>query len=221
MLILNKQAGIAVQSGHKVKYSLDEILNYIYLGICPIKITHRIDQYTSGIIIFAKNLLFAQKITRVFARHEMQKTYLAIGCGHANFINKSIENYLCCTTISGEEKIMISQNSSQGKFASSNIRCIENFIHQEKKFCLLEVKPKTGRKHQIRTHLSSIGIPILGDEKYNNLQKNLEIRQISKNKMFLHAWKIDNEELDLHLQAPIPEYFKNLINIDKIINILN
>ncbi len=179
-----------------------------------IRIVHRLDRKTSGILLMGKNLKYAQLLTRFFKEKLIEKTYYAICTNDDNqseeknrilngkkiLINKALKSKL----IGGEEKIII--DDENGDEAISEVEMIKE-ISQD--LLLLKIKPKTGRKHQIRVHLSSIGLPILGDAKYN-MKKS-----IFKN-MFLHAGeiKIDQKDLRFEIKCDFPQYFRDLLRIN-------
>ena len=102
----------------------------------------------------------------------------------------------------GEKSIV----SDEGKKAITHYKVLEKVGD---KFALVEASPLTGRTHQIRAHLEAIGCPIVGDDKY--FGKNREHFAQLKDKLYLHAYKIDLSEIYSkvkEIKAPLPEYFK-------------
>jgi 23S rRNA pseudouridine955/2504/2580 synthase len=209
-LVLNKPVNFSCQGGSNVIHSIDEIMKFIYGE--EIRIVHRLDRKTSGILLMGKNLKYAQILTKLFKEKLIKKTYYAI-CENdidnlnqekkkiLNFQKVIIDRSMRSKVFSGEEKIVI--DDEYGNEAISEVELIKKI---DCNLFLLKIKPKTGRKHQIRVHLSSIGFPILGDTKYNDK------KSFCKN-MFLHAGEIKISEKDLKFQikCDLPEYFENLL----------
>lgn len=149
---------------------------------------HRLDKETTGVLLLSKDEEFTKEVIATFKAHKVEKHYLAIVSG--KFIESmTIDSPIVTTkTKSGA----YSKTSKDGQSAISYVepRLVEN------KRSLVEVKIDTGRTHQIRVHLKSIGYPIIGDDKYGGKPNN---------KMLLHAWKISL--LGYSFEAPMPEEF--------------
>ena len=156
-IVLNKSAGISVQGGTKSKKNLVDIFSKseIFEGSKPYSV-HRLDKDTSGVFIMAKNRKSAQLLTSLFRLRKVHKTYLAI-C-HGIFKNKKGEIRGNLVKYEKEKKI------SELAITNYNVISSNNF------FSFLELKPVTGRKHQLRKQLSFMGNPIVGDVKYNNIK---------------------------------------------------
>ena len=170
-LVINKPAGISVQSGTKSFKNIIDILKdtKYFLNSKPY-IVHRIDKETSGVLIIAKNRKYAQLFTSLFRIRKIHKTYLAIVYGKLSEKIKKLENDL----------ITYDNKKKNIQKAMTNIKIIKS----NDNFSLLELNPITGRKHQLRKQLSFIKKPIIGDNKYN-------IKKIkSKSSLKLHAFKI-------------------------------
>ncbi len=172
-IIINKPAGIPVQSGTKSFKNIFDILkNTKYFENSKPFIVHRLDKETSGILIIAKNRKFAQLFTSLFRIRKIHKTYLALVYGKFNKSIKIMKDDL----VYFENKKKITQKSiSYSKIIKSN----ENYS-------FIELNPITGRKHQLRKQLLNVGNPIIGDDKYflNN------IKRIKTKSLMLHAFKI-------------------------------
>ncbi|HEX7191523.1 MAG TPA: RNA pseudouridine synthase [Thermoanaerobaculia bacterium] len=130
-----------------------------------IYLVHRIDTPTSGVVLFARTRQAAAELSNLFASGEMKKTYLAIVAG-------AIHPMTIDTPIDGKEAVTI-------------VRPCDGFV---------ECEIETGRTHQIRIHLSSIGQPIAGDRRYGGPPAP---------RLMLHAWKLEHASLGV-LEAPIP-----------------
>ena len=173
-IVINKPSGIPVQGGTKSFKNITDILtNKIHFKNSKPYIVHRLDKETSGVLIFAKNREYAQLFTTLFRIRKIHKTYLAISYGEVLKKYKILEDNL----ITYEKNRKIIQK------AVSYIKVLKSLNNCS----FLEVKPVTGRKHQIRKQLYNIGNPIVGDDKY--FIKKTPNFDKSKDLM-LHAHKI-------------------------------
>ncbi len=200
-LVINKLSGISVQGGTKSKKNLIDIFSKskIFIDTKPYTV-HRLDKDTSGILIIAKNRSSAQLFTSLFRLRKVHKTYLTLCNGE---INKKVGT-LIHNLIRYDNKKKISEKAiTHYKVLDTNVNC-----------SLVELKPITGRKHQIRKQLLEIGHPIIGDQKYN-LQK---FKNSPTKNLMLHAYKIkfiiDNDKFNF--KASLPSYFIKYINAKKI-----
>ena len=212
LLVINKPHGIPVQGGNNVNFNIDLILPILCENNSSIRLVHRIDKNTSGILLLAKSKEVAQNITMLFKENKIKKKYLAIVEGKVEKIKGEIILPITKKKISGMEKMVVDPNSKEKAETSYQV------IDCKKGLSLLEVYPKTGRKHQIRVHLQSINHPILGDKKYNKSNDNNH--EISSEKMHLHAKEIqfilNNKKY--FFKASLPNFFKETI---KKLNIEN
>ncbi len=173
-IVINKPAGIAVQSGTKsFKNIVDTLRKTKYFEDSKPYIVHRLDKETSGILIVAKNREYAQLFTSLFRIRKIHKTYLAVAYGEVSAEIKVLEDDL---VLYENDRKIIQKATSYLKILKSNAE-----------YSLLELRPITGRKHQLRKQLYNIGNSIIGDDKY--YVKRSEISVKSKNLM-LHAYEI-------------------------------
>ncbi len=173
-IVINKPSGIPVQSGTKsFKNIIDILKDTKYFEHTKPFIVHRLDKETSGVMIVAKNREYAQLFTSLFRIRKIHKTYLAITHGKVKKDKKLLKDNL---TIYEKNKKIVQNAISHLKILKDN-----------DEYSLLELKPITGRKHQLRKQLFNIGNSIVGDEKYSFNQT----RKKSKEKnIMLHAYKI-------------------------------
>ena len=163
LLVLNKPYGLSVQGGTGVKYCLADFFSI--LSDKKLRIVHRIDKDTSGILLLAKNVETAVKLTEMFKKREIHKRYLAVLSGIPmrksgtikTYIFQSLEDNIGYNARTTEERM-------NGKQAITKYNVIRT--NKEKNLSLVEFFPLTGRKHQIRLHSQHIKCPIVGDEKY-------------------------------------------------------
>jgi len=175
-IVLNKPAGIPVQSGTKSFRNIIDILKETkYFKDLKPFIVHRIDKETSGILIVAKNREYAQLFTTLFRIRKIHKTYLAITHGKIDSKIKTMKDNL------------ISYDNNK-KIVQKAISYL-NIVKTSSEYSLVELNPITGRKHQLRKQLYNIGNPIVGDDKYFTNRK-LDKSKKKNYKLMLHAYKI-------------------------------
>ena len=204
-IVLNKSSGIAVQGGTKSKKNLVDIFakSEIFKNTKPYSV-HRLDKDTSGVFIMAKTRESAQLFTSLFRLRKVHKTYLAI-C-HGELDKDSGEWNDDLIRYDGEKKII------------EKAKTLYKVIDKNSEASLVELKPITGRKHQLRKQLYAIGQPIFGDIKYklSNSSKGL-----NKNLM-LHSYQIRFMINDVKhtYTALLPDYFRKLLKVKRL-NFLN
>tara|TARA_B110000211_G_scaffold230026_1_gene288811 strand:+ start:296 stop:1210 length:915 start_codon:yes stop_codon:yes gene_type:complete len=196
-IVINKPAGIAVQSGTKsFKNVVDTLRETKYFEDSKPFIVHRLDKETSGILIVAKTREYAQLFTSLFRIRKMHKTYLAVVYGEVSKEIKVMEDDLI--VYEKERKII--------QKATSYIRILK----ANSEYSLLELRPITGRKHQLRKQLYNIGNSIIGDDKYFVKRGKNFIK--SKNLM-LHAYEIKFmiNNVKYNFKADFNKEFKDFI----------
>lgn len=162
IVVVNKPCGIEVTGD----YSLTSILKEKYDFIEP---CHRIDFNTIGLVLFAKNGDSLKILLDKFKNKEIEKHYICCSYGIPQKNSDSVNGYLF-----KDSKKSIVYISDSFKKGYSKIKTSYNLIksNPSKKLCLLDVTLHTGKTHQIRAHLSHIGLPILGDGKYGSYEIN-------------------------------------------------
>ena len=200
-VVLNKKSGISVQGGTKSKKNLVDILSKskIFENTKPFSV-HRLDKDTSGVFVIAKNRQTAQLLTSLFRLRKVHKTYLAICHGE---IEKNYGEW-------NDELIRYENGRKIIEKAKTSFKVIDKNINSS----LVEMKPITGRKHQLRKQLFNIGCPIYGDKKYKNPNS---IKGINKDLM-LHSYEIKFmiNKKKFTYRALLPNYFKKLILIKRL-----
>ena len=200
-IVLNKRAGISVQGGTKSKKNLIDIFNRseIFKDTKPFSV-HRLDKDTSGVFLIAKNRETAQLLTSLFRLRKVHKTYLAICHGE---LDKD----------SGEWTSDLVRYDN-GKKIVENAKTTFKVIDKNSNSTLVEMKPITGRKHQLRKQLFEIGHSIYGDQKYRSINSE---KGLNKNLM-LHSYQIKfmiNDKKYTYT-ALLPDYFKKLLTTKRL-----
>jgi len=172
--VINKPAGIAVQSGTKSKRNILDILRLTkeFTESTPYTV-HRIDKETTGVLIVAKNRKYAQLFTSLFRIRKIHKTYLGVIVGE----------------LQGKKGILIDDLYNYEGNKKIKVKAITHFkvLDTNNKYSLLKLNPETGRKHQIRKQLLIHGCPILGDSKYRFLKNHPKKNET----LMLHAYKVN------------------------------
>ena len=200
-IVLNKSSGISVQGGTKSKKNLVDIFakSEIFQDTKPYSV-HRLDKDTSGVFIIAKKRESAQLLTSLFRLRKVHKTYLAI-C-HGELEKDSGEWNDDLIRYDGDKKIV------------ENAKTLFKVIDKNSEASLIELRPITGRKHQLRKQLYSIGQPIFGDNKYKLSNSN---KGINKNLM-LHSYQIKFKINNIKhtYTALLPDYFRKLLKAKRL-----
>ncbi|MDC0436515.1 RNA pseudouridine synthase [Candidatus Pelagibacter sp.] len=200
-IVLNKSSGISVQGGTKSKKNLVDIFSKseIFQNTKPFSV-HRLDKDTSGVFIMAKHRESAQLLTSLFRLRKVHKTYLAICHGE---LSKDSGEWSDDLTRYDNDKKIIEKARTLYKVLDKNSIC-----------SLVEMKPITGRKHQLRKQLYATGNPIYGDQKYKFTNTN---KAINKNLM-LHSYQIKFmiKDKKYTYTALLPDYFKKLLKTKRL-----
>ena len=200
-VVLNKSSGISVQGGTKSKKNLVDIFakSEIFQGTKPYSV-HRLDKDTSGVFIMAKTRESAQLLTSLFRLRKVHKTYLAICHGELNKDSGEWNDDLI--RYDGDKKII------------EKAKTIYKVLDKNSEASLVELKPITGRKHQLRKQLYALGQPIFGDIKYKISNSS---RGLNKNLM-LHSYQIKFKIDDIKhtYTALLPDYFRKLLKTKRL-----
>ncbi|MDD3303177.1 MAG: RluA family pseudouridine synthase [Candidatus Gracilibacteria bacterium] len=194
-IIVNKDAGINThpvpgengKSGTLVNALLFHTKDLASIGgIERPGIVHRLDKDTSGLIIVAKNDKTMKELQKIIQERKIEKYYIAVVKGLIKEKSFKIESFI--GRHPNDRLKMTTKNPLNGKIAITHGKVL-GYI--DDKFSVLEIKLETGRTHQIRVHLSSIGYPIIGDKIYGDQKINKEVYQdYGLNRQALHAYKL-------------------------------
>ena len=200
-IVLNKSSGISVQGGTKSKKNLVDIFakSEIFQGTKPYSV-HRLDKDTSGVFIMAKTRESAQLLTSLFRLRKVHKTYLAICHGELNKDTGEWNDDLI--RYDGDRKII------------EKAKTIYKVLDKNTEASLIELKPITGRKHQLRKQLYALGQPIFGDIKYKLANSS---RGLNKNLM-LHSYQIKFiiDNVKHTYTALLPDFFSKLLKTKRL-----
>ena len=177
-------------------------------------IVHRLDRGTSGLLLVAKTDRAHRALAAAFEGREVEKTYQALVWGRLKRTEGTIEGAI------GRDRtnrLKMSVRAPRGRAATSRWRVIDDVPG----FSRLEVRPETGRTHQIRVHLQALGHPIVGDDRYGGVgwrgvpdpRRRLALRAFGR--LALHAWRLALRHPvtgeSLRFESPLPEEFATLL----------
>lgn len=207
LAVINKQAGMVVHPAPgNYSHTLVNALLYHFKNLSDISpqrpgIVHRLDKDTSGLLVVAKNNPAHLALAKQFAKHTIQRKYVALVKGKMEFDENIIE--LPIARHPHKRKNMSVAFSEKAKYAKTYYRTLKRL----KDAALLELRPFTGRTHQLRVHLAFLGHPVLGDTKYG---KNNEFGRLA-----LHAESIGfthpRTNKFVEFSCDMPKEFKEFI----------
>ena len=219
VLAINKPAGMLSQKAKKEDISANEYIlqNLLESGTITRESLHtfkpsvcnRLDRNTSGILVAGKTLNGLQQMSKAFRERSMEKYYLAIVAGHISKPRR-IEGFLKKDEKNNQVTIL-SEPSNDAKPIITEYRPLK-LVGQ---VTLLEVHLITGRSHQIRAHLASIGHPVIGDTKYGNPRLNREfLKNAGVTHQLLHAYRLFLAD-GTKIQADAPKEFERALECQK------
>lgn len=201
-IVINKPAGVLTHAlgKHGNEGSVASFLRSKVVGLDGDRagIVHRLDRATSGVIIGAKNQRALSLLQKQFSQRKAKKTYVAVVQGHLDpeeaVIDMPIER-----NPKAPSTFRVGPN---GKEAKTHYKT----LGKDEKYSLIELKPETGRTHQLRVHLAKVGHPIVGDPLYGGAKYG--------ERLFLHALSLEitlpDGERKIFI-APVPKEFKNRV----------
>ena len=191
-IVLEKWSQIATQGGSKIKISIDHIIKNIN---SQYRLVHRLDKETSGLLLIAKNLDSAKKLSSLFKQKEITKFYIAL-CEGSPKNNSS------------QVKLEIKNK----KLKTENTLTNYKVVNKNKSISSILFSPKTGKTHQLRIVSKNLGCPIVGDNKYNIHSK------FAKESLMLHAFalKFIINKKKFEFISNLPDYFINFIKINNL-----
>ena len=213
MVVVNKRPGMVVHPapGHFTGTLVNALLHHCpnlsgIGGVARPGIVHRLDQDTSGLIVVAKSQPAMDGLVQAFSSHKnIEKTYLAICHGRPRLDAGRIENLIGRHPVDRKRMAIVEKN---GKVAVTNWRVLDCSRQQS---TAVECRIETGRTHQIRVHMASLGCPVIGDKVYGKSVLDKKLDPVPARQM-LHAWKLKLwhpvKKVEVAFEAPLPEDMK-------------
>lgn len=192
LIAINKPAGMLVHRSwldkHETVFAMQTLRDQIGQHVFPI---HRLDRPTSGVLLFALNSEMARIMSEQFEQQQVQKSYLAVVRGYLQ--GEDCVDYPLKVILD-----KIADKFSQPKEPQEAITDYQSLAtvempypagkHQTARYSLVELQPKTGRKHQLRRHMKHLFHPIMGDTKYGDLHQNRALMEKSGvERLMLHS----------------------------------
>ena len=226
MVVVNKAPGMVVHPapGHFTGTLVNALLHHCpnlsgIGGVARPGIVHRLDQDTSGLIVVAKSQAAMDGLVQAFSSHKnIEKTYLAIVHGRPRLDAGRIENLIGRHPVDRKRMAIVEKN---GKVAITNWKQVQRFgmfggfgkfntsqTSQAFQTSLVECRIETGRTHQIRVHMASLGCPVIGDKVYGKSALDKKLDPVPVRQM-LHAWKLKLwhpvRKVEMTFEASVPE----------------
>ena len=222
MLVVDKAPGMVVHPapGHFTGTLVNALLHHCpdlsgIGGVARPGIVHRLDQDTSGLLVVAKTQAAMDGLTRAFASHKsLTKTYLAVCHGRPRLDAGRIENLIGRHPVDRKRMAIVEKN---GKLAITNWKVLGP---GRAGTSLVECVIETGRTHQIRVHMASLGCPVIGDRVYGKGALDRKLEPVPERQM-LHAWRLKLWHpvfgVEMSLEAPIPPDMKPYCEASRIL----
>ena len=216
MVVVNKRPGMVVHPapGHFTGTLVNALLHHCpnlsgIGGVARPGIVHRLDQDTSGLIVVAKSQVAMDGLVQAFSSHKnIEKTYLAVCHGRPRLDAGRIENLIGRHPVDRKRMAIVEKN---GKVAVTNWRVFDCSRQQS---TAVECKIETGRTHQIRVHMASLGCPVIGDKVYGKSALDKKLDPVPARQM-LHAWKLKLwhpvKHVEVAFEAPVPDDMKTYL----------
>jgi tRNA pseudouridine32 synthase / 23S rRNA pseudouridine746 synthase len=175
LIILDKPAGLAVHAGPRAQDTIEALLPGLSFGLRHVPaLAHRLDQDTGGCLVLARHPKALSRLGRLFGAGKIEKTYWAVVEGDPPASAGTIELKLAKVTGPAGWRMII--DPDKGQNAVSDWR----LLGRGDGLSWLEIRPRTGRTHQIRVHLAALGWPILGDPFYGRADPAIPMQLLSR-----------------------------------------
>jgi len=224
LAVINKPAGMIVHAGAGVRSHSGTLVNALLHRFGSLSgtggelrpgIVHRLDKDTSGLIVIAKSDLAHRRLAEQFARREVKKTYIALVHGWMKQDKGTVTSAIARDRV---RRTRMTTRARHGREAISHWRVLRRIHSRFGKFTLLEVRIDTGRTHQIRVHLASLGHPVVGDGLYGAPRELKDTRggKLALARNFLHAGAIELRHPGtgamLGLSRPLPPPLEDFLS---------
>jgi RluA family pseudouridine synthase len=202
LLVLDKPAGLAVHRGTRTARDLDTMLACCVdaRGERPL-LVHRLDKDTSGVLVAARSRRVAGLLGKALAARDVEKTYRAVVSGRPEPAGRIEASLVKVVTPAGGRVVTCAADAPGALAAASDWRVLATWDGEGGPVSAVDLRPLTGRQHQLRVHMAALGHPLLGDRLYGG---------VPAPRLMLHARRIAFRlpgRGDLAFEAPLPEGF--------------
>jgi 23S rRNA pseudouridine955/2504/2580 synthase len=210
LVAVNKPAGVAVHGGSGVSFGVIEQMRRARPQAKFLELVHRLDRETSGMLLLAKKRSALTAMHEIMREGNSDKRYHTLVLGQWKNAKQHVKLPLYkFDTPQGEKRVMVREDGQ----ASHTVFTLKKSWPE---CSLLEAQLKTGRTHQIRVHLSHLGFPIAGDDKYGDFARNKLLAKQGLKRMFLHAHSIAFDHPltgeRLQLAAPLAKELQRVVD---------
>jgi len=225
LVAINKPSGLLVHKSpidkHETRFALQELRDQIGQYVYPV---HRLDKPTSGVLLFALNREIAKTMSQLFRDNQVHKEYIAIVRGYTEsrgHIDHPLKQML--DTKAQQEK-GITKEEQEAETEYERLETIELAYPVSRypvaRYSLVKLRPKSGRKHQLRRHMKHIFHPIVGDTKHGRGEHNNLFREkFNCHRLLLHAQNVVFEhpvsKNKLFISAPLDQVFEDMFKAFK------
>jgi 23S rRNA pseudouridine955/2504/2580 synthase len=210
LLVLDKPAGLAAHGGSGVSLGAIELLRAARPDARALGLVHRLDRDTSGCLLVAKRPSSLRRLQAQFREGSVEKSYLALLAGRLNGSERIVDAPLLTDERRGGERHV---RVDAGGKASRTRFVVERRLAE---VTLVRAMPMTGRTHQIRVHAASIGLPLVGDERYG-AQTAALARRMGLHRLFLHAatlaFESPRDERVIRVESPLPDELAQALRV--------
>ncbi|MEM8665663.1 MAG: RluA family pseudouridine synthase [Pseudomonadota bacterium] len=212
LVVLNKPYGLAVQGGSGLSRHIDGMLEAWRdrKGRKP-RLVHRLDRETTGILVVALTRSAAASLSEAFKGRDAHKTYFAVVRGHPTPAEGRLSTWIARDPTDGERMAVPRSKTKESQRATT----LYETLDQTGQLSLLKLAPVTGRTHQLRVHCAHMGVPIIGDSKYFNVE-NWALPGGIQNRLHLHARQIALPHPaggTLNVTAPLPPHIAQTFSL--------
>jgi len=212
ILVVSKPAGLVVHGGSGHDAGLIEALKEVR-ALPDLRLAHRLDRDTSGVLLMAKNLEALRHLTESFRLRDMQKTYFALVAGHPFAHAGQMKSNLAKGLVRGGERMVV--DVDEGKESITDFQLMIRFERSGYDYAMIALNPHSGRTHQLRVQLQSEGHAILGDGKYGEKVDLAAFKSMGGKGLMLHAWRLRFDhpitKQPLEFRADWPRNWQTLI----------
>jgi 23S rRNA pseudouridine955/2504/2580 synthase len=188
LIALNKPAGLAVHGGSGISFGVIERLRQSRPDAAFLELVHRLDRDTSGVLLVAKRRLALTGLHAQLRDGAIDKRYFVLVRGKWRDAMRAVDLPLATYhTGAGDRRVRV---DADGRLARTIFRRVKAWPNANPPLAMLEAELETGRTHQIRVHLTHLGFPLAGDDKYGDFGWNKELARQGLKRMFLHAHSI-------------------------------